>query len=376
MKEFQVGTGTYVISEKNNQKRSIQLFCLLCILIIFSVIKNGLLPFLSKQVGLSGLFFPILFVLSGMIMSLLVDLVLHQLLEPNKKINYFHSLNLGIIYTLVLPLYTPLLFVVLGAGIVIIFEYLIRKFFGKVYLPPVLIGWVFIMGLHLLSFIPTLDYLNPLEVELGTPLGMASTIPDLGSYHTVVKPYGSLLDFIFGFVPGGVGTTSILLCTILAIYLTIKKELKWRIPLVTIATVFGMTFMIGEFSHLSLWYPLFQICSGSFVFGSIFIAAYDETSPVTPIGQVLYGLFLGVLIVVLRYMTPLTDGSLTAMLILPIFNSVFDYIGAIARFHFTKSVIAFLIAWFLILFIACFIGIQNMKQEKMIDTSVVNIQLT
>lgn len=376
MKEFQVGTGTYVITEKNNQKRSIQLFCLLCILILFSVIKNGLLPYLSKQVGLSGLFFPILFVLSGMIMTLLVDLICHQLLEPNKKINYFHSLNLGIIYTLILPLYTPLLFVVLGAGVVIIFEYLMRKLFGKIYLPPVLIGWIFIMGLHLLSFIPTLDYLNPLEVELGTPLGMASTISDLGNYHTVVKPYGSLFDFILGFVPGGVGTTSILLCMMIAIYLTIKKEWKWRIPLVTIATVFGMTFMIGEFSHLSLWYPLFQICSGSLVFGSIFIAAYDETSPVTPIGQVLYGLFLGVLIVILRYMTPLTDGALAAMLIIPVFNSVFDYIGAIARFHFTKSVVAFLIAWFLILLFACFIGIQNMKQEKMLKTRVEQIDLT
>lgn len=361
MKEFQVDTGTFVVSEKNNQKRSIQLFILLCILVLFALIKNGLFPYLEHKVELSGLFFPILFVLSGMIMSLLVDLILHQLLEPNKKINYFHSLNLGMLYTLILPLYTPLLFVVLGSAIVICSNYLMNKLCKKVYISPVLIGWAFIMGLHLLSIIPTLDYFNPLEVELGTPLGVASSMVDLGSYQAMVSPYGSLLDFFLGFVPGGVGSTSILLCFLLAIYMSVKRELKWRIPLVTISTVFGITFMIGEFSHMGIWYPIFEVCSGALVFGSIFLASYDEVSPVTPIGQVLYGLFLGIFIVFLRYVTPLTDGSLVAMLILPILNPVFDYIGAISRFNFTKSVLSFLLAWFLILLLGCMIGIEYMK---------------
>lgn len=363
MKEFCVDTGPFVTSEKNNKTRSIQLFLLLCILIVFSVIKNGLFPYLSGKIGLNGIFFPILFVLSGMITSLLVDLLYHQLLEPNKQINYFNSLNLGIIYTLVLPLYTPLLFVVIGAIIVISFEYLMRKFVGRVYFPPVLIGWAFIMGAHLLSFVPTLDYSNPLEVDLGTPLGVVKEY--LGTYDIVIKPYGSLLDFFLGFVPGGVGTTSILLCFIIAGYLITKGDLKWRIPLITIATVFGMSFMIGEFNHLGIWYPIFQVCSGSLVFGSIFIASYDETSPVTPIGQVLYGLFLGILIVGLRYLTPLTDGTLVAMLIIPIFNQLFDTIGSISRFNFSKSVIPFLIAWFLILFLGCFLGISYLKASKM-----------
>ena len=134
--------------------------------------------------------------------------------------------------------------------------------------------------------------------------------------------------------------------------------------------------MIGGVSGFSIWYPLFHVCSGALVFGSLFLASDSNSSPVTPIGQILYGLFLGILIVTLRFFTPLVDGSLVAMLLMPILKDFFDYIGATSRFYFNRSIIAFVVAWSLILFLGLFLGIHFKKEEKKVELSCFKTELS
>ena len=50
------------------------------------------------------------------------------------------------------------------------------------------------------------------------------------TYDKLVAPFGSLLNFFFGNIPGAIGETSSLLCIVSFIYLTYKKMIKWRIP--------------------------------------------------------------------------------------------------------------------------------------------------
>lgn len=365
MKDFIVTKGTFVRSLEDTKKISFHYFFVLLFLCVFAVIKNGIIPYFAGQVAFNGLLFPILFILTSVITSLLVDLVFQFLMKVNTRPNYLESINMGILLALVLPMYTPLLIVALGAFCAVCSKYLMNKFFKRQILTPVLIGWGIIMAAYLFHLIPPIDYLNPIEVDLGTPLSRVPVLSNLGSYDYLVKPYGSLLDFLIGLVPGGMGTTSILLCITGFIYLTYHKVMKWRIPVVTIATVFVTTMMIGGFSGLDIWYPTFQICSGALIFGSIFLAANHSTSPVTPIGQILYGLFLGCFIVILRFFTPLVDGALVAMLFMPLLRGIFDYFGAIARFNFNRSIIPFVVAWLMILFIGCFLGIHYQRQMNL-----------
>lgn len=93
------------------------------------------------------------------------------------------------------------------------------------------------------------------------------------------------------------------------------------------------------------------------------MATDPVTSPVTPIGQILYGMFLGILTVTFRFLTPFPEGVLTSILTMNMLVVILDKIGAIARFNFKITLIPFIIAWILILGLG--IGIsKNMKTEK------------
>ena len=99
------------------------------------------------------------------------------------------------------------------------------------------------------------------------------------------------------------------------------------------------------------------------MFGAVFMATDPVTSPVTPIGQILYGMFLGILTVTFRFLTPFPEGVLTSILTMNMLVVILDKIGAIARFNSKITIIPFIIAWLLILGLS--IGIStNMKKEK------------
>lgn len=363
-KEFQQEKGTYLVSENNTKKLSTYFFFALIFFALFAVMKNGLLPYLDQKTGISGICYPALFLSCSTITALLTELVVRQVLKIKTEINYFRSLNIGLLLGLLLPMYTPLWLVVVASIMSILFSALSKKVWNRNIVPPVLIGWFVVMACQLLHIIPTLDYFNPSEVGLGLPLDKLAGLSNLGDYATLVTPYGSLLDFLIGLVPGAMGVTSILLGMIAYGFLTAKKVIKWRIPIVMIGTVFIITYMIGEFNHLSIWYPIFHVCSGMLVFGSIFIAADTDSSPVTPIGQILYALTLGVIIVALRYFTPLIDATILGIFVVSFMTMIFDYIGAVARFNFNKAIIPFLIIWVLILFLGVFLGIHYLEQNK------------
>lgn len=360
-KDFKQEKGTYIISENNTTKLATYFFFALIFLALFAIMKNGLLPYLDRKTDFGGLCYPLLFLLTSSITTLLTTLLVRQIRKETTELQYVKSLNLGLLLGLILPLYTPLWVVVLAGIMTILCSTISKKLWNRNIIPPVLVGWFFVMGLSFLHIIPALDYLNPSEIGLGLPL---DKLEGLGTYHQLVRPYGSLLDFFIGLIPGAMGVTSILLCIIAYGFLTAKGVIKWRIPLVTVATVFIITYMIGEFNHLGLWYPVFHTCTGMLVFGSIFLASTPENSPTTPIGQLLYALTLGVIIVALRYFTPLTDATMFGILIVSIIGGLFDYIGAIARFNFNKSVIPFLILWIMILFLGVFLGIHYLDQTK------------
>lgn len=372
-KEFVVSQGTYVTSDTNKYKLSLYWLVTLVVFSIFAVLKNGFLPYLSHKTDFMGMLFPILFLATSCLSAVVVQIIGSRLLKQQESDRDFIALNQGLLLALILPINTPLFIVALASALAMISYQLMKKLLHRIVFPPALIGWSVIMALYFFHLLPMIDYMNPMETGLGMPLGLIEGSNQLGTYNQLVQPYGSLLDFFIGLVPGAMGVTSILLSMITFLFLTVKGMIKWRIPVVTVGTVFLITYMIGEFSHLGIWYPLFQICSGSLVFGSLYLATYSDSSPVTVIGQILYALFLAVVIVALRYLTPLTDASLVGILIVIPFTKLFDYIGAIARFNFNKSLAVFIIVWALILFLGCFLGIHYLKQTKL-GPSFRNIQ--
>src|SRR5574344_2244659 len=126
-----------------------------------------------------------------------------------------------------------------------------------------------------------------------------------------------------------------------------------------------MTFIIGSINGLGIWYPLFQILSGGLMFGSIFMATDPVTSPTTPFGTILYGLFLGILTVLFRFLTPYPEGVLTSILTMNMFVFIIDDIGLKARYN--KKYFYFLLIPILIIITSSII-IGNSYNQKISDT--------
>ena len=204
--------------------------------------------------------------------------------------------------SLILPLHTPIYILVIGSAIASISK-IIFGGFGKNLFNPALVGYLVII-LFFSSILTTSNYFNQYELDTiskPTPLTNASMVTGIGSYDELVKPYGDLSNFFIGTIPGSFVETSALLCLVAYIFLSLTKTIKWRIPLVYIITVFVLTLGIGRLLDQDIYYPIFHILSGGLMFGSIFMATDPVTSCVTPIGQVLQGILLGIITVIFRF---------------------------------------------------------------------------
>ena len=357
------------IKDKNTTKKMMNhLLIALTPIIIFAFLKNGVIPYKKGYTDLLGLFYPLIFIgistLSTFIFELIFKIIRTKNIKESLKNTY--SIFPGIFLGLILPINTPISILILGTLVSSIIAKMLFGGFGKNIFNPALVGRLFIISIFASTIMSKGGYLNPYELDAitqSTPLTNASTIAGIGTYETLVKPYGRLLNIFIGNIPGAIGETSALLCVLALIYLTYFKVIKWKIPVTYILTVFAITYVIGGINDLGIWYPLFQIFSGGLMFGAVFMATDPVTSPVTPIGQILYGIFLGILTVTFRYLTPFPEGVLTSILTMNMLVMILDKIGSIGRFNFKIALIPFIIAWLLIIGLSLGISIKLNNKE-------------
>jgi len=330
--------GPFIKDSNSTTKIMRNLFIALLPIILFSVYKNGFLPYKNNDTDLLGLFYPLIFVLIPAITGFIIELLYYLLIKKKKgkelfkTINSTYSIFPGLFLGLILPINTPISILIMGSLFATIIGKLVYGGFGHNIFNPALVGRIFIIATYALTITNNGGYLNPTEIDAvtkATPL--SNVVEGIGTYDTLVKPYGSLMNFFIGTIPGAVGETSALLCILGFIYLVFKKVIKWVIPTIYILTVFVITFIIGISNDLGIWYPLFQILSGGLMFGAIFMATDPVTSPVTKQGQIIYGFMLGILTVIFRFLTPFPEGVLTSILTMNALVFILDKIGVNAK---------------------------------------------
>ena len=106
-----------------------------------------------------------------------------------------------------------------------------------------------------------------------------------------------LMSLIVGRVPGTIGEVSVIALLIGAVYMIARKVISPRIPLIYIGTVAVFLFLFGGFD---ITYVAKEVCAGGLIFGAFFMATDYVTSPLSKTGQVVYGLFLGILTGIFR----------------------------------------------------------------------------
>lgn len=124
------------------------------------------------------------------------------------------------------------------------------------------------------------------------------------------------LNTLFLNIGGSAGEISTLALLVGFAYLLVRKVIKPWITLsifATIAVFSGIFWMIDPSTYTD---PLFNLLTGGVVLGACFMATDYVTSPMSNLGGVIYGIGIGLLVMLIRYFGAYPEGMSFAILIM------------------------------------------------------------
>jgi electron transport complex protein RnfD len=222
-------------------------------------------------------------VISVSIATALVTEYLAKRLRGRAFVNDGSAVVTGLLLALLMPPTIPLWMVAVGAFVAIA---IVKEAFGGLghyIFNPVLGGVAF---MHACFPIEMAKWVEP------TGFGPETTVASAPLSETFAANT-SKLSMLIGDTSGGLGETSALLILIGGIILIFLRVIDWRIPLALIATTFLFSAVLGAD-------PTFQLLTGSLMLGAFFLATDSTTSPLTKKGRVIFGIGVGILLVLMR----------------------------------------------------------------------------
>lgn len=122
----------------------------------------------------------------------------------------------------------------------------------------------------------------------------------------------SLWDMFIGNMPGCIGEVSALALLIGAIYLLLRKVINLRIPLAYILTASVLLVLFKkDLNQLPV-----QLLSGGLMLGAFFMATDYTTTPVTPRGEIIFGVGCGILTAIIRVFGGYPEGVSYSILLM------------------------------------------------------------
>ena len=122
-------------------------------------------------------------------------------------------------------------------------------------------------------------------------------------------------ELMAGLTSGSVGETCGVLILLGGIYLVARNMMNWRIPASIFATVAAVTWGYQLYDPVTYPGPVFMLFSGGLMLGAVFMATDMVASPITNAGCWLYGILIGVLVVVIRFWGGMPEGVMYAILL-------------------------------------------------------------
>ncbi len=250
--------------------------------------------------------------------AMVAEFACNKIMKTGVTIDDGSAILTGLLLAMTLPPTFPVAATALGAVIAIVFGKQVFGGLGANIFNPALIGRAFLQASFpvkittwtLPAFASSSAYFDIATskavdtVSGATPLGLWK-FEGIGTH---LKP------LLFGNIGGCIGETSALALLAGGIVLLILKYADWRIPLSYIGTVFlfsGALWLIDPSRYPD---PLFMILSGGLILGAFFMATDMVTSPVTPLGTWIYGIGMGVMLVVIRLWGGLPEGVMYSIL--------------------------------------------------------------
>ena len=218
----------------------------------------------------------------------------------------------GLILALNLPASAPLWMAILGSVFAII---IVKQLFGGLgqnFMNPALAARCFLM----ISFTGRMT--NFTVEKISSFANGAMGIDGFSGATPLAAVKGGesadLLNMFIGGTAGTIGETSALCLLIGAAYLLLKKVIKPTIPFIYIGTVLVFALIFGGHGF-DLNYLGAQLLGGGLIFGAFFMATDYVTSPITPMGQIIFAIALGILTGIFRIFGGSAEGVSYAIII-------------------------------------------------------------
>ncbi|HIT91127.1 MAG TPA: RnfABCDGE type electron transport complex subunit D [Candidatus Merdenecus merdavium] len=240
-----------------------------------------------------------LIILVSIITCLLTEYVYQSLMNQPVTISDGSALVTGLLLALNLPSTVPLWIPFIGSIFAILIVKQLYGGLGQNFMNPALAARCFL----LISFGSRMSTFALDGVSGATPLAM------LKEGETV-----NTASLFVGNIAGCIGEVSSIAILIGAAYLLLKRVISIRIPFTYIIT-FALFMLIFSGRGFDLNYLGAQIFGGGLLLGAFFMATDYASSPVTPVGKIVFGVVLGILTGIFRLFGGTAEGVSYAIII-------------------------------------------------------------
>ena len=241
----------------------------------------------------------------------------------------------GVLLAFVCPVTIPYWTIILGDLFAIVLVKMLFGGLGRNIVNPALAGRAFMFSWPvLMSTWVKVGFENAAGL-LSTADAVTAATP-LAAMHQGQMCAEPISALFWGNVGGCIGETSAALLLVGFVYLLVRKVITVRIPLAYIGTVAVITFLFPMGNPRISW-MLAQIVGGGLMLGAIFMATDYVTSPLTKLGQIVYGIGCGVITVLIRYFGGYTECVSYSILCINCCVVLLDRLGRPVKFGAPKK---------------------------------------
>ena len=225
--------------------------------------------------GISALIIVAAAIISAVVSEYIFNIITHR----KQTINDLSAVVTGLLLALNVPSSLPVWMVVLGSAFAIIMVKMLFGGLGQNFMNPALGARCFL----LISFAGAMTNFTYDGVATATPLALLKS-------GKVVNTF----DMLLGTIPGTIGETSVIAILVGAIFLILMGVIDLKIPGSYLIS-FSVFILLFGGHGFDTNYLVAHLCGGGLMLGAFFMATDYVTSPITPMGKILFGILLGLL---------------------------------------------------------------------------------
>lgn len=281
---------------------------------VMLLVLIALVPTTAAGIWLYGLH-AALVVLVACASAVAAEWIWQTLAKKPVRVGDLSALVTGLILGLNLPPTAPLWIPLIGSAFAII---IVKQLFGGIghnFMNPAMAARAMLLAswpARMTAWaLPTRGILSS-----GTDAVSSATALAGGSF--------SYMELFLGNVPGTIGEVCKAAILLGLLILLVSGVVKWRIPVLFLATTALCSWAFGSGSFDFSGDPLASVLSGGVLFGAVFMATDYTTSPMTGAGQIVYAIGCGLIVTIIRTFGAYPEGMTYAVLLMNIATPLID----------------------------------------------------